>query len=200
MKYLLTLSLHEFAAFAHAADKVRPFVKRILRIIVRMNSPIFKERWHPSVTVAAVIEQSGKFLLVEEHTPEGLRLNNPAGHLDSGESLVQACIRETMEETAHPFTPTALVGIYMSRFQRPLKAQTQDITYLRFAFCGTVGQAITNQALDEGIVRALWLAPEEIRASSAQHRSPLLIQCMEDFLKGKRWPLDAIHTDASVWA
>lgn len=163
-----------------------------------MTTLISQERWHPSVTVAAVIEQAGKFLLVEEHTPEGLRLNNPAGHLDLGESLAQACIRETLEETAHPFVPTALVGIYMSRFQRT--STQQDITYLRFAFCGTVGQAIAGQALDTGIVRALWLTPDEIRASSAQHRSPLLIQCMEDFLKGRRLPLSSIHTDASIFS
>lgn len=163
-----------------------------------MTTLISQERWHPSVTVAAVIEQAGKFLLVEEHTPEGLRLNNPAGHLDLGESLAQACIRETLEETAHPFHPTALVGIYMSRFQRA--SIQQDITYLRFAFCGTVGQAIAGQALDNGIVRALWLTPDEIRASSAQHRSPLLIQCMEDFLKGQRLPLSSIHTDASIFS
>ena len=167
-----------------------------------MNSPIFKERWHPSVTVAAVIEQSGKFLVVEEHTPEGLRLNNPAGHLDAGESLVQACIRETLEETAHPFMPDALVGIYMSRFQRPSNAQAadQDITYLRFAFCGTVGQAIQGQTLDQGIVRAFWLTADEIRASRALHRSPLLVQCMEDFLAGQRLPLSSIHTDAGVYS
>ena len=163
-----------------------------------MNPTPKNERWHPSVTVAAVIEREGKFLLVEEHTPEGLRLNNPAGHLDEGESLVQACIRETLEETAHPFVPTSLVGIYMSRFQRA--ASDQDITYLRFAFCGSVGPVIEGQALDFGIVRAFWLTPDEIRASSAQHRSPLLVRCMEDFLNGQRLPLDTLHTDASVWA
>ena len=75
-------------------------------------------RWKPSVTVAAIIEQNGKFLLVEEHTPEGLKLNNPAGHLDPGESLIDGCAREALEETTHPFLPTALVGIYMSRLQR----------------------------------------------------------------------------------
>jgi 8-oxo-dGTP pyrophosphatase MutT (NUDIX family) len=162
-----------------------------------MNTPPTKERWHPSVTVAAVIEQDGKFLLVEEHTPEGLRLNNPAGHLDEGESLVQACAREAMEETAHPFTPTALVGIYMSRFQRP--AADQDITYLRFAFCGTLDKVIAGQKLDEGIVRTLWLTPDEIRASQELHRSPLLLRCMEDYLRGQRLPLESLHTDASIW-
>jgi 8-oxo-dGTP pyrophosphatase MutT (NUDIX family) len=156
------------------------------------------QRWKPSVTVAAIIEHGGKFLLVEEHTQEGLRLNNPAGHLDPGESLVQACAREALEETARHFTPTALLGIYMSRFQRP--ATGEDITYLRFAFCGTLGDAVPGRSLDTGIVRTLWLSPEEMRASQAQHRSPLVLQCMEDYLAGQRHPLSSLHTDASVSA
>jgi 8-oxo-dGTP pyrophosphatase MutT (NUDIX family) len=78
-------------------------------------------RWNPSVTVAAIVEKDGRYLLIEEHTPEGLRLNNPAGHLDPGESLIEACARECLEETAHPFKPTQLVGVYQSRFQRAAK-------------------------------------------------------------------------------
>ncbi|NBX20044.1 MAG: NUDIX hydrolase [Betaproteobacteria bacterium] len=158
------------------------------------------ERWKPSATVAAVIEQYGRFLLVEEHTPEGLRLNNPAGHLDPGESPAQGCVREVLEETAYPFVPGALVGIYLSRFVRELPDGPQDITYLRFAFCGTVGERIEGKALDHGIVQALWLTPEEIRASRERHRSPLLLRCMEDYLRGQRYPLDLVHTDPSVWA
>jgi 8-oxo-dGTP pyrophosphatase MutT (NUDIX family) len=146
--------------------------------------------------VAAVIEQDGKFLLVEEHTPEGLRLNNPAGHLDPGESPAQGCARETLEETAYTFTPTALVGIYLSRFQR----QQDDITYLRFAFCGTLGAFDAHRTLDAGIVRTLWLTANEVRSSAARHRSPLLLQCMEDYLRGHRHPLELITTDASVFA
>jgi len=153
-------------------------------------------RWKPSATVAAVIEQDGKFLLVEEHTPEGLRLNNPAGHLDPGESPVQGCARETLEETAYTFTPTALVGIYLSRFHR----QQEDITYLRFAFCGTLGAFDAQRTLDTGIVRTLWLTADEVRSSAARHRSPLLLQCMEDYLRGQRYPLALITTDASVFA
>jgi 8-oxo-dGTP pyrophosphatase MutT (NUDIX family) len=162
-----------------------------------MNNAVKKERWHPSVTVAAIVEQAGKFLLVEEHTPEGLRLNNPAGHLEEGESLVQACAREALEETAHPFMPTSLVGVYMSRFQRLSTAQ--DITYLRFAFCGTLDKVIAGQALDAAIVRTLWLTPDEIRANQERHRSPLLLRCMEDYLRGQRLPLEGLHTDASIW-
>jgi 8-oxo-dGTP pyrophosphatase MutT (NUDIX family) len=158
------------------------------------------ERFKPSVTVAAVIERAGLFLLVEEHTPEGLRLNNPAGHLDPGESPQMGCVRETLEETAHPFTPTALVGVYLSRFHRPARAgaAAQDITYVRFAFCGTVGEPIAGQPLDTGIVRTLWMHPDEVRASSARHRSPLVLQCMEDYLRGQRIALEMVVTDASV--
>ncbi len=158
-------------------------------------------RWKPSVTVAAIIEREGKFLLVEEHTQDGLRLNNPAGHLDPGESTVQACVRETLEETAFHFTPDALVGIYMSRFEKavPGQAEVLDITYMRFAFCGSLGDEVIGQALDEGIVRTLWLSPEEIRACVPRHRSPLLLTCMEDYLAGKRYPLDLLTVDASVY-
>lgn len=158
------------------------------------------ERWKPSATVAAIIEKDGQFLLVEEHTPEGLRLNNPAGHLDEGESLVQGCQRETLEESMHLFTPTHLVGIYMSRFQRVASGteDAQDVTYLRFAFAGALGALQPGRQLDTGIVRTLWLSPDEVRASAARHRSPLVLQCMEDYLRGQRFPLDMIHTDASV--
>lgn len=162
-----------------------------------MTSSTLIERWHPSVTVAAVIERDGQFLVVEEHTPEGLRLNNPAGHLEQGESLVRACAREALEETAHPFQPTALVGIYMSRFRRP--STGEDITYLRFAFCGSVGSVLAGRALDAGIVQAFWQTPDELRASRERHRSPLLLKCMDDYLSGQRLPLDAVHTDASIW-
>ena len=161
----------------------------------------------PSVTVAAVIAKTfdgiEKFLLVEELTRDGLKLNNPAGHLDAGESLIQACGRETMEETAYAFTPLALVGVYMSRFQRAstdTDEGTEDITYLRFAFCGELGEHFAGQALDDGIVRALWMTADEIRGSADRHRSPLLITCMEDYLAGKRFPLTMVTTDASVFA
>ncbi|MBK9572578.1 MAG: NUDIX hydrolase [Rhodoferax sp.] len=154
------------------------------------------ERWKPSVTVAAIIEQGGLFLLVEEHTPEGIKLNNPAGHLDPGESLVDGCAREALEETTHLFRPTALVGIYMSRMQRPSTAE--DITYLRFAFCGELGSPQAGRQLDTGIIRTVWLSPDDVRASSAQHRSPMVLRCMEDYLSGQRYPLSLVYTDANV--
>lgn len=155
------------------------------------------ERFQPSVTVAAVIQRGGRYLLVEEQTPEGLRLNNPAGHLEPGESPEQGVVREALEETARPFMPEALVGVYLSRFTRP--ARGEDVSYLRFAFCGTVGEALPGRTLDTGIVRTLWLTPDELRASVARHRSPLVLQCVLDHLAGQRFPLSLIHTDASIW-
>jgi len=162
-------------------------------------------RWKPSVTVAAVIARSHagvtEFLLVEEHTPDGLRLNNPAGHLDPGESPSEGCARETLEETAFHFKPTALVGVYLSRFEKPIPglAQTQDITYLRFAFCGELGEFMAGQGLDDGIVRTLWLSADAIRACPERHRSPLLIKCMDDYLAGQRHSVSVITTDVSVY-
>ena len=159
-------------------------------------------RWKPSVTVAAIVEREGRYLLVEEHTPEGLRLNNPAGHLDPGESPQDGCAREAFEETTHRFTPTALVGVYLSHFVRPAQADraAEDITYLRFAFCGELGEAVAGAQLDSGIVRTLWMTPEEVRASTARHRSPLVLRCIEDHLRGQRHPLSLVYTDASVLA
>jgi 8-oxo-dGTP pyrophosphatase MutT (NUDIX family) len=154
------------------------------------------KRWTPSVTVAAVIEDQGRFLLVEEHTPEGLRLNNPAGHLDEGESPEQGVVREALEETARVFTPHALVGVYMSRFVRP--ATAEDVTYVRFAYSGTVGEPLPGRVLDTGIVRTLWMTLDEVRASTARHRSALVLQCIQDHVDGKRHPLALVRTDANV--
>lgn len=154
------------------------------------------KRWGPSVTVAAVIESQGRFLMVEEETPEGLRLNNPAGHLDPGESLVQAVVREALEETARPFEPQGVLGIYLSRFQRP--ATGEDVTYLRVAFRGRAGPADPWRALDRGIVRTVWMTPEELRASGARHRSPLVLRCLEDHLAGANHPLSLLQADASL--
>ncbi len=153
-------------------------------------------RWKPNVTVAAIIEKDGRYLLVEEQTRDGLRLNNPAGHLDPGESPAQGCAREALEETAHPFAPTALIGVYLSRFQR--HASGEDITYLRLAFCGEIGEMQPQRSLDEGIVRTLWMTLDEVRASADRHRSPLVLRCIEDHLAGQRYPLEMIYTDEAV--
>jgi len=156
------------------------------------------ERWKPSVTVAAVAERDGRFLLVEEETAEGLRLNNPAGHLDEGESPLQAVVRETLEETTLRFEPDALLGVYISRFVRP--ARGEDVTYLRLAFRGRiVGDPVPGRTLDHGIVRTLWLTPDEMRAAGTRMRSPLVLRCLEDHLAGRRFPLDTIRADDSIW-
>jgi phosphatase NudJ len=159
-------------------------------------------RFAPNVTVAAIIERLGRYLLVEEHTPEGLRLNNPAGHLERGESPEQAVAREALEETAHRFVPTALVGIYLARFERTAAAQTPaaDITYLRLAYTGTLGAALPERALEDGIVRTVWMTPDELAACPQRHRSPLVLRCILDHAAGRRWPLDLVQADPSVWA
>lgn len=143
--------------------------------------------WKPHVTVAALIEREGKFLLVEEQTIDGLRLNQPAGHLDEGESLIAACAREALEETAHHVSVEALVGVY--QWPRP----DRSITYMRFAFAATVSGFEEGRRLDEGILRALWLSPEELVAQSERHRSPLVMQCINDYLAGRRFPLELIR-------
>ena len=155
-------------------------------------------RWKPSVTVAAIIEQGGRYLLIEEHTPEGLRLNNPAGHLDPGESPAEGCAREALEETAFSFVPNTLIGVYLQRFQR--EATGEDITYLRFAYGGELGAFDATRALDDGIVRTLWLTLNEVRESAARHRSPLVLRCIEDHAAGQRYPMATVFTDASVQA
>ncbi len=143
--------------------------------------------WKPHVVVAAVIEQDGRFLLVEERTEDGLRFNQPAGHLEPGESLLDAVRRETFEETAHHFEPTELLGVY--RWTSPAHAER---TYLRFAFTGVVTGFDPTAPLDEGILRTAWLTPAEIAAVRARHRSPLLQRCVDDFHTGRRFPLDLL--------
>lgn len=147
--------------------------------------------WKPNVTVAAVVERDGRYLLVEEETDDGLRFNQPAGHLEKDESLLEAVVREALEETAWRFTPTALVGVY--QWPRPKGKPGGDITYLRFAFSGEVGEHVAGRALDTGIVRAVWLTPAEIEAGRERHRSPLIWQCVQDHLAGRRYPLDLIR-------
>jgi len=142
--------------------------------------------WKPNVTVAAVVERDGRFLLVEEETGDGIRFNQPAGHLDEGESLVDAVVRETREETAYDFVPRFLVGVY--QWRRP----AGDITYLRFAFGGEVTGHEPEQPLDAGILRALWLTPQELDSQRGLHRSPLVAQCIADYRAGRRYPLELV--------
>ena len=143
--------------------------------------------WTPRTTVAAVIEHNNQFLMVEEEIDGNMQLNQPAGHLESGESLIEAVIRETREETAWHFVPEALVGIY--RWQHPVK---QD-TYMRFCFCGNVTEHFAGQALDSDINQTLWLDRDQITLRQADFRSPLVWQCFEDYWSGHRYPLQLLH-------
>lgn len=139
--------------------------------------------WKPNVTVAAVIEQNGRYLLVEEETSQGLALNQPAGHLDPGESIIAGAIRETLEETACNFQPSFLLGIYH------WYSVASNTTFLRFAFSGTVTGHDPARKLDAGIIRTVWLTPDEIAATASRHRSPMVMQCMLDHLAGRQHPL-----------
>ncbi len=147
-----------------------------------MKKPQFK----PNTTVAAIIEQNGKFLLVEEKTDRGNRYNQPAGHLEDNETIIQAVIRETMEEAAYEFTPECLLGVYH------WKHTHNDTTYLRFAFIGKVGVHYPMQALDNGIVQTVWMSVDEMRDKANLMRSPQVLMCVEDFLAGKRYPLQVV--------
>lgn len=147
-------------------------------------------QWKPNVTVAAVIERDGRFLLVEEHTSQGIRYNQPAGHLESGESLLDAVRRETLEETAWSFEPEHLLGIY--QYAHPGDA----VTYLRFAFTGRLLSHDDGRQLDDGIIRIVWMTPEEIDACVDRHRSPLLTRCVEDYRSGQRHPLSLLFHES----
>jgi 8-oxo-dGTP pyrophosphatase MutT (NUDIX family) len=143
-------------------------------------------QWKPHATVAAIVEDNGKFLLVEETTDRGNRFNQPAGHLEDNETLIQAVIRETLEETAYEFKPESLLGVYH------WKHEHNDTTYLRFAFIGNVSNHQASLALDEGIIRAVWMTADEIRDKAKLMRSPQVITCIEDYLCGKKFPLEVL--------
>lgn len=151
------------------------------------HQPASSRKWKPNATVAAIVERDGKFLLVEETTDRGNRFNQPAGHLEDNETILEAVIRETREETAYDFIPEAVLGIY--HWKHPHNATT----YLRFAFIGQVGQHYPEQALDDGIVRAVWMSAEEIRQTPHLTRSSQVLTCIDDYLAGKRYPLALIQ-------
>jgi 8-oxo-dGTP pyrophosphatase MutT (NUDIX family) len=137
----------------------------------------------PTVTVATIVERDGRFLVVEEQTRNGMRLNQPAGHLEVGESLPAAAIRETLEETGWHVVPTALVGVY--RWQAP----ESQATFVRFAFAADARRHDPARPLDDGIVRAMWLTYEDLTAQKPRHRSPLVLRCVDDYRAGRRWPV-----------
>jgi 8-oxo-dGTP pyrophosphatase MutT (NUDIX family) len=141
--------------------------------------------WKPDVTVAAVIERDARFLLVEERIRGRLVFNQPAGHLEDGESLVEAVVREVLEETAWVFMPQSLLGMYLWRSQR-------GHSTLRFAFSGTVRDFDAGRALDPPIVATHWLTRSEILARTASLRTALVVRCVDDYLRGVRLPLEAL--------
>ena len=137
----------------------------------------------PTVTVATIVERDGRFLVVEEETRTGMRLNQPAGHLEVGESLPAAAIRETLEETGWHVVPTALVGVY--RWQTP----DNQSTFVRFTFAADARRHDPARPLDDGIARAMWLTYEDLAAQKPRHRSPLVLRCVDDYRAGRRWPV-----------
>ena len=136
------------------------------------------------VTVAAVIERDGRFLLVEERVGGALVLNQPAGHLEHGESLLDAVAREAFEETGYRFVPSHIVGFYLWR------AEETGTTYLRVAFCGVAEPPTNTPTLDEGIVAVHWLTRAQL--TSRRLRSPMVLRCLDDYAAGCRYPLDCL--------
>lgn len=144
--------------------------------------------WKPDVTVAALVERAGRFLIVEERIGGRLVLNQPAGHVEDGESLRAAVIRETLEETAWHFEPVALLGLYLWRSSR-------GHSTLRIAFIGSVSAHEAQRSLDPPVLAAHWLSRSELQARQAQLRTPLVLRCIDDFVAGQRLPLSALASD-----
>lgn len=144
-------------------------------------------QWKPNVTVAAIAENEGRFLLVEEDAGNGIVFNQPAGHLEKNETLIAAVKREVLEETAWVFEPRSLVGVYL--YPNP----HQDITYLRFCFAGKCLEHHADAPLDDGILRAVWLSRDEIESRRDRLRSPMVLNCINDYLAGKQYPLDLLN-------
>lgn len=145
-------------------------------------------RWQPHVTVAAIIEHDDRFLLVKENINKQIVYNQPAGHWEDNETLIDAVKRETLEETGWHFEPSHLVGIY--QWQLPDRSKT----YLRFAFCGERIKHDTDRLLDKVIVEALWLTLDEIKQLQTQLRSPQVLNCIEDYLSGTRQDMGLLKT------
>lgn len=149
-------------------------------------------RWKPNVTVAAIVECDQKFLFVEENVSNHIVFNQPAGHLEKDESFIDAVKREVLEETAWEFTPQSIVGIYM------YPNQHNDTTYLRFCFSGTCNNHHSDQTLDDGIIQAVWLNREDIKKNKDKMRSPMVSQCINDYLSAKSYPLELLNHYVSL--
>ena len=145
------------------------------------------QQWKPNTTVAAIIEDDGRFLLVEEEADGDVLFNQPAGHLEYGETLLDAARREVLEETGHVFEPQSLVGVYLYPNPRV------DIVYLRFCFAGTAQAPRETPTLDDGIIRTLWLNRDEIGELGGRLRSDMVPRCIDDYLASNRYPLDMLH-------
>ncbi len=142
--------------------------------------------WKPHATVAAIVERDGRFLLVEEYVEGERVINQPAGHLEAGEDLAAAAVRETLEETGYRFSPDALVAVY--RWPQP----EQDRTFIRFAFSGTVSEVDPPPPLDDSTFSVLWLTPAEVAQRAQELRSPMVLRGIQDYLAGRRYPLDLL--------
>jgi 8-oxo-dGTP pyrophosphatase MutT (NUDIX family) len=144
--------------------------------------------WTPHVTVAAIIIENQRFLLVEEESDGLIVFNQPAGHWDKGETLIEAAARETLEETAWHFIPQAVIGLYQ------YTSALNGFTYLRICFSGQHHSYEPHRALDTGIVRTVWLTRDEV-AKSNKLRSPMVLRCIDDYLAGLRYSLPILVTD-----
>ena len=149
--------------------------------------------WKPHVTVAALVEREGRFLMVEEKDGAHIVYNQPAGHLDEGEGLTDAVVRETFEETAWQFRPTSIIGVY--RWMNPHNRHT----YLRVCFNGVCEKHDAARRLDKGIVRALWLTRGELLELGPRLRSPMVLHCVDDYLAGKHYPLELLNELDGEW-
>jgi ADP-ribose pyrophosphatase YjhB (NUDIX family) len=149
--------------------------------------PIADLIWKPHTTVAAMAEYNDKFLLVKEKVMGETVYNQPAGHLEPGESLVDAVIRETLEETQYEFTPTGLLGIY-----HLVPDKVSDPTYIRYLFGGKIGKKL-NGELDDGIISAEWMSYDEVHSCQEHHRNSLVLRCIDDYLNKSAYPLDLIN-------
>jgi|TARA_B100001250_G_scaffold52056_1_gene40641 ADP-ribose pyrophosphatase YjhB (NUDIX family) len=144
-------------------------------------------QWKPNTTVAAIIEKNNRFLFVEEEIEGELVFNQPAGHLEKGETIIEAVKREVLEETAFDFTPKSLIGVYL--YTNP---KNEDITYLRFCFYGICTKEQNQRKLDKGIVQTIWMSKEEIERKGRM-RSPMVLNCIDDYLTGNSYPLTLLN-------